>query len=298
MNTPLVSIIISCYNQEKLISNAIESVQNQNYENTEIIVIDDCSIDKSWDILKTHSSSMPNLFVYRNIENKGISYTRSRGFKLAKGEFISYLDGDDIYLRNKIEDEVVFLDKNLNFDIVFSNFNVIDTSKIETKYISELRGHIFENGVELKDILFDDSLIRFEMFRKSSLDKLKMFYDETFKVYEDWEFRIRYALKLKIGYNSSVCSIYCHQNNSLSSNEDSIVIYRKKVIKKHFWSLLKNLNGNSKCRLIWFSNEIRLAYSKNKNIKLSQRILNIIVFALIAPYRLGAIRLSLKHLIK
>lgn len=97
---PLVSIIIPLYNAEKFIQETIESALNQTYKNIELIIVDDGSTDSSFDIADKFSKD--NIIVVKQ-KNKGASAARNHGLKLAKGDFIQYLDADDIININKIE---------------------------------------------------------------------------------------------------------------------------------------------------------------------------------------------------
>jgi glycosyltransferase involved in cell wall biosynthesis len=90
---PLVSIIIPCYNSERFIEEAINSAINQTYKNIEVIVINDCSTDKSLDIITSFSSK---IHIENFLVNQGVQRARNRGIELAKGEYIKFLDSDDV----------------------------------------------------------------------------------------------------------------------------------------------------------------------------------------------------------
>lgn len=91
---PLISVIITNYNYEKFIGEAIESVLNQTYENIELIVIDDGSTDGSRDVIKKYEKDYPDIRILLQ-ENKGVVPTRNRGLKEARGEFLIFIDADD-----------------------------------------------------------------------------------------------------------------------------------------------------------------------------------------------------------
>src|SRR5579875_322194 len=100
---PLISIIIPLYNAEKYIIETIDSALQQSYKNIEIIIIDDGSTDSSFNVAETYKSD--NIIVVKQ-ENKGASAARNHGLKLAKGEYIQFLDADDILDVNKIEYQI------------------------------------------------------------------------------------------------------------------------------------------------------------------------------------------------
>lgn len=98
---PLVSVIIPTYNVEKYIEKAIQSVLDQTYPNIEIIVVDDGSTDHTVDVVRSFHDERIKLFI--NERNMGPSYSRNRGIKEAKGEWIAFLDGDDWWDKERLE---------------------------------------------------------------------------------------------------------------------------------------------------------------------------------------------------
>lgn len=107
-----VSIIIPAYNTEKYISECLDSALNQTYENIEIIVVEDKSTDNTLNIIKQYQSRYPQLIVLKNDINKGLSYTRNRALTVATGDYISFLDSDDIMEPLMIEKLVKALEDN------------------------------------------------------------------------------------------------------------------------------------------------------------------------------------------
>lgn len=105
----LISVIIPVYNREKYVSEAIESVLKQTYQFLDIIVIDDGSTDKSAEIIKSFGSKIR--YFYQ--ENSGISSALNHGLKVAKGEFIAFLDSDDLWTENKLNLQIKVLKKIL-----------------------------------------------------------------------------------------------------------------------------------------------------------------------------------------
>ena len=92
---PLITIGITCYNAEGTIERAINSAFSQNYQNREILVVDDCSTDSSLEIIKNLQHKIPELKFIRNTENRGPGYTRNTIVENAKGEYIAFFDDDD-----------------------------------------------------------------------------------------------------------------------------------------------------------------------------------------------------------
>lgn len=103
-----VSILIPVYNAEKYVAEAIESALNQTYKNIEIIIVDDGSIDKSWEIIETYRQKYPSIIKTYKQENKGAAAARNKGFEISTGQYIQYLDADDLLAPDKIEHQIKY----------------------------------------------------------------------------------------------------------------------------------------------------------------------------------------------
>lgn len=109
---PLVSILLPVHNSEKFLRESLQSLISQKYRNIEIIAIDDSSSDSSYKILKTFKKHYKKLRIYRNIKRYGIVMTLNRLLKKAKGEFITFAEGDDIASKNRIKKQLDYLQLN------------------------------------------------------------------------------------------------------------------------------------------------------------------------------------------
>ena len=126
MSNSLVSVIIPVYNVEKYVKEAIKSIQNQTYENLEIIVIYDGSIDDTYNIVEKLAKEDNRIKLYKNEKNLKIVKTLNRALSLANGEYISRMDGDDISAPDRIEKKVKFLEENKEFDLVGCQVEVVN----------------------------------------------------------------------------------------------------------------------------------------------------------------------------
>ena len=122
MKNPLVSVIIPNYNKEEFLSSCIQSVLNQTYKNFEIIIIDNFSSDKSFDVAKNFIDPRINLFQFQN--NGIIAASRNFGIKKSNGKYLAFLDSDDLWMKDKLSKSVKVLEKGADFTyhdcIVFS----------------------------------------------------------------------------------------------------------------------------------------------------------------------------------
>lgn len=123
---PLVTVIIPCFNAEKFIDIAINSVLCQTYKNIEIIVIDDGSSDNTLGVLKRYANDeLVSLLTHPNNENQGVGFTRRLGIDAAKGEYLAFLDADDYFESTKIEVQVALLEKNMDVVLCHTAINLI-----------------------------------------------------------------------------------------------------------------------------------------------------------------------------
>lgn len=109
-NNDLVSVIMPSYNSEAYIKISIESVLNQTYQNLELVVVDDCSNDKTVEIIKSFKDQRIRLFV--NEKNSGAAISRNKALREAKGKWIAFLDSDDEWMTNKLEEQINFMETN------------------------------------------------------------------------------------------------------------------------------------------------------------------------------------------
>ncbi len=128
----LVTYILLCYNQEKFIDFAIESIINQNYKEIEIIVSDDCSTDKSWNAI-SNISQKNNLKITKTKKNMGLIGNINHALTLATGDIIIFMGGDDISEPNRTQITVDYFKKNLNVYGLHSSTIDIDHNGIEIK---------------------------------------------------------------------------------------------------------------------------------------------------------------------
>lgn len=200
----LVSVIIPCFNAERWIAEAIDSCLNQTYAHIEIIVIDDCSTDKSMEIIKSYGDK---IIWERLSENKGGSYARNRGFALSKGEYIQFLDADDFILPEKIERQINFLEET-GADAVYGDWRyqghqsngVVFLDQIEKPGTqTDILQSLIENWWTAVASLF---------YRRTAVEKSGG-WDTNFKAGQDRDFFISVVMSgAKVVYQPGCYSVY------------------------------------------------------------------------------------------
>ena len=139
IENPKISIVITVYNGEGYIKKALLSIQNQDFKDIEIIMVDDCSKDNSVNLIKELMNKDPRIILYQNKENKGMLYTKTRGVRHAKGKYVMILDMDDIYSQRDAFSTLYKEAEKNNLDILgysslISEINIKNNNKI-IKYI-------------------------------------------------------------------------------------------------------------------------------------------------------------------
>ena len=130
-NKPLVSILMGIYNCADTLEEAVESIKAQTYDNWELVMCDDGSSDNTYEIAKKYNEENPEKFVLiKNEKNVGLNMTLNNCLKVAKGDFIARMDGDDISLPERFEKEVEFLLENPDYAIVSTPMHYFDKDGI------------------------------------------------------------------------------------------------------------------------------------------------------------------------
>lgn len=122
----MVSIIMPSYNTGKFITQTIESVIAQSYSNWELIIVDDCSPDNTDDIVKPFLSDRRIRYL-KNEKNSGAAVSRNRALREAKGKWIAFLDSDDLWKPEKLENQITFMERN-GYSFSYTNYSEIDES--------------------------------------------------------------------------------------------------------------------------------------------------------------------------
>lgn len=125
METPLVSIITPSFNSEKFISETIQSVQSQTHQNWELIIVDDCSTDQTASIIEQFAITDNRIQLFKLEKNSGAGIAREMALSKANGEYISFLDADDLWKPLKLEKQLQFLKENKTH-FTFSFYDCID----------------------------------------------------------------------------------------------------------------------------------------------------------------------------
>ena len=208
MSDQLVSVIIPTYNRARFLTQALDSVLQQTYQNFEIIVVDDGSTDNTSDVVSKYLSETVK-YVFK--KNSGPSAARNTGIRMARGGYIAFLDSDGLWDPCKLEVQIAAFSDDPAVGIIFSNARYIDEDGLVCRESMAEKGYVFGG-----DFIREVAEYRFPhasdtvLLRRSVLHSNEYF-DESLRLAEDIDLWIRIALKTKVGYlDQPLASVRIH----------------------------------------------------------------------------------------
>lgn len=236
---PLVSVIITSYNNGKYLKTAIDSVVNQSYDNIEIIVSDDASTDNSRKVMETYIyPERINITHIQQPHNMGPSGNRNSAVQRAKGKYISFLDGDDAYEPCKIEQQVQVLENNPQYGVAYCPSVHYSENFKEIKFIQNT--HNFVSGW-VSEHLFVGCFIQGMsiMVRRDLFNQIGGFpnTDAILGLGEDWQFLLNISTITQFGFTETHCYKYRIHSTQVSKNVERRIlsdrIIRRMFLEKH-----------------------------------------------------------------
>ncbi len=223
-----ISVIIPVFNGAKTIKETIDSILNQIFQNLELIIIDDGSKDTTLEVVKSFSDSRIKVFSY---PNAGLSASRNRGISQAKGEYISFIDADDLWTPDKLESQWKALQKNPQAAIAYSWTDYIDES---SKFIKSGR-RIKVNGDAFSKLLLINFLENGSnpLIRQEAFEKIGGF-DESLLAAEDIDMWLRLAANYEFVCVEKPQILYRVSTSSMSTNLKRQETASLKVMERAF----------------------------------------------------------------
>ena len=185
---PKISIIIPTYNSASIIENCINSILNQTYKNMEIIIIDDGSTDNTKNHLKKYESLKQVKLLYQ--ENSGVSVSRNKGIEISTGEYITFLDSDDYYEKNHIQNLVDSINKT-NSDIAISLYFIFTKNEIIKPKLLEINEDITYSFKDIYHLLKKNNLLNQPWNKLYKKEMIKKFFDKDISIGEDVDFILK-----------------------------------------------------------------------------------------------------------
>ncbi|WP_299153178.1 glycosyltransferase family 2 protein [uncultured Christiangramia sp.] len=221
----LISIVTPVHNCEAYISSTIKSVQEQTYTNWELFLIDDCSTDNSVSLIERIQANDARIHLIRNEKNSGPALTRNKGIEAASGEFITFLDGDDIWLPTFLETSLKTCLEN-KYEFVFSSYKRCDE----------------ELQPLLSDFIVPEKVDYYQLLKACPIPCLTAFIDtrRIGKVYmpvmnkrQDWGLWLAILKKVDYAYGiKEPLAVYRMRKDSVSRSKRKLIPYVWKIYRK------------------------------------------------------------------
>ncbi len=236
---PLVSIVTPMFNAEAYVSQTIESVLSQTYSNWEMIIVDNYSTDKSKEIVHEYCKKDNRIkLVKLDYNSGGPARPRNVGIKNSKGDFIAYLDADDLWQKDKLEKQLNFFQNNPDVYLCYSTYQLINENSTKLDVMLEKRKK--SNGCTFESLFLSFNFIPSASVMIKIYDKEVIFFDENPKLVaaEDFDLWLRIAKSKKIGFIDEPLLLYRIHENNTSGNVSYRISRNWNLIQK--WKIEVN----------------------------------------------------------
>lgn len=260
---PLVSIVVPIYNNEDKIEECVNSLIAQSLKDIEIILIDDGSNDKSGEIIDDIKLRDSRITVVHQ-DNKGVSSTRNVGIRIAKGEFVGFVDSDD-YVDYSMYEKLYFSVKNNNTSMGMCRFATVIDNLIKNEEWDfdterdDLQEYIFFNMIGKNDSIsfnMEDTIMGSTcrcIYKRDLLNKYSIFFDEDIAYAEDLLFNLKYlSIITKISLVDEVLYYYKIKKQSLSRGYKEEFYTGIKELMNRIQEVSTNRNIEKRLSYAWF----------------------------------------------
>lgn len=237
-SAPLVSVIMNCFNSAKYLREAIESVYAQTYKHWEIIFWDNASSDNSAEIAQSYADG--RLRYFRGDKTVPLGHARNLAIAQSRGEYIAFLDCDDLWLSGKLEKQVPLFLADAEVGLVYSDTYFFNEDGFQKRLYADktpYRGHRFPD-------LLNHYLISLEtaVVRRSALDSLDQWFDVSFNMIEEHDLFVRIGLDWKIDFSPDVLAKWRVHGQSLSWKAPNAFVHetRRMLEKLQVWPKIRS----------------------------------------------------------
>ena len=239
MNNPLISIVICCHNRADMLPKTLNSVFSQTYQPVEIIVLDDGSSDSTPELMERYSDKIR----YYWQENQGVTKTRTNACKFAKGEYIAFMDDDDLMPEGRITTLYNALNKfpqaifaTGDFEIIDDNGNLTGKRWLPRQQGQSAKPILYNNGHEAVLWPHVAATVHTSLFKRSDGEKINWFNEQYKYASEDKDFFARLGLLGPIIYVPKVVSLYRRGHDSLTSTSlnseyEQLLLYKNHILQ-------------------------------------------------------------------
>jgi len=229
------SVIMPCFNHATFLRDSVNGILQQTEADLELIIVDDCSSDNSWDVIRSVADSDPRIRAIRHERNQGASRSRNDALQVAKGEFIGFCDADDIWEPDKLRIQVNLLQNHPKYDLVYCDTTIIDENGLPT---NQRFSALFPPPKLASGWLFGELVLRnfiniqSVLMRNQCVQRVGHF-DERIKWVEDWSYWIRVSHDHQFLYSQEPLARYrVHRKSTSVVQKRGYRFNRYKVFKK------------------------------------------------------------------
>lgn len=254
----LVSVIIPSFNREHTIARAVNSVLNQTYKQVEIIIVDDCSSDKTNEIVYREFGGNNKVIFHQLKVNSGACHARNKGVELSHGDYVAFLDSDDEYLPKKIEKQILMLEKT-GADLCASDYLRIGKDGKETVVPTYNKQEFLPDLLYLNQVTTGTLIGRRHCFTDTP-------FDESLPRYQDWDLVLRLAKKYRFCFLKENTLIQYFQPVSISSSTSHHKTYMalSTIFNKNHDDYLQHSKGYS--QIMWLMGLHSMYNKEDRNV--------------------------------
>lgn len=234
-NFSVVTVVVPVYNHEDYVLDCITSILDEDYPNTEVIVINDGSTDGTEEKVRDYIRRHGERFRFISKKNEGLVKTLNLGLKLAKGKYFCELASDDMLLPGSIRKRVEYLEANPRTEAVFADgYFLQDSTPTTTRLLGDKKNGYDSSRHGVEDLIMGNAVIFFPsgIIKKSLLDEIGGF-DEDFRCYEDISIEYILAISTRVAYINEPLMYYrVHSSNTSLKNPERVKEEKVMALKK------------------------------------------------------------------
>ena len=277
--SPTVSINLCCYNSEKYLRETLDSIVNQTFKDWELVIINDGSADSTESIIHEYMrQGYPIVYHYQ--ENKGLGFSRNEALKRSQGEYIAFIDHDDLWMPEKLEKQIPLFEKDYSTGLVFSDAIYFSDKAKGNRF------QLYGNKKPPSGKIFPDLLKRYficlvtVLIKKDVLVNIEEWFDERLTIAEEADLFMRISYKWKCEYVDKALAVYRIHENSLTSLRQDLLQKEQELVLDKLLHLNANIKSEYKHEIDIARANIQYGYAM-KDFKLNSRKL---VRKRLAPY--------------
>lgn len=285
------SVIVNCKNSQEYLNDCLESILNQSYKNFELIIINNNSTDSTFKIINSFKDERIKYF--NTEKDLSLGAARNLGIKYSTGSYIGFLDSDDLWLENKLEETIKTIEL-FDSSIIYSNVLYFNEKKSEKLYSNDKSFNldIFEQQIANYNLCISSCVIN-----RFYLSKLDFYFDEKLEVCEDYDIFLRLLMLQNASFIPEILTKYRIHDNNLTKKkrhlffkERYIVVERLKSIcnlSDHLYKRIVSEIFLDRCKSLWKQNDNSKALSLlifNSKLNIDKKIYYSLIFLI--PYKL------------